>query len=199
MKRWMLILTLLTGATGCHDADVQTSLWEQVRDLSKEKTELSLEVERLRAENATLAGQVSTLTGLDADVRAAAEVVPVSVRVGRYSGLFDKTRDGTADSLVVYVEPVDATQDVIKAAGSVAVELWNLGGEPEQARLGTWTVDAETLKGLWGRGLLGAYYRLTFPLAGIAVGDNDELTVRVRFTDYLTGRTLTDQRVITQR
>ena len=195
MKRWMLILTLL-GATGCRN-DVQTSLWEQNKTLSETKTELTLEAERLRQENALLAGQVSTLSGIEAGARAA--VVPQTVRIGRHSGLYDKTNDGSEDSLVVYVEPVDANQDVIKAAGSVQVELWNLGVGPENARLAAWEVGAEALKGQWGRGLLGAYYRLTFPLEGVVLGDRTELTVRVRFIDYLTGKTLTDQHVITRR
>lgn len=195
MKRWMFIVALVGGIAGCRN-EVQTSLWEQIETLSEEKTELSLEVERLQRENKTLAEQVSTLTALDKDVRTAGLSVPEKIRIGRHSGLYNKTQGETPDSLVVYVEPMDAAQDIIKAAGRVQVELWNLIAAPERAKLATWNVEADALTMLWGRGLLGAYYRLTFPLQGVLKGDEKELTLTVRFTDYLTGKTLTDQCII---
>lgn len=197
MKRWVWIATLLLAATGCRN-DLQTSLWEQIKSLSEETTELSLEIEQLRAKNAALTEQVNTLAAIDRDVLASAMVVPHAVRIGRHSGLYDKSKmNQTPDSLVVYLEPIDAAQDTIKAAGSVRVELWNLADANDEPKLKTWQVSAEELKHVWGRGLLGAYYRLRFPLEGVLSGDERELTIRVQFTDYLAGRVLTDQKVIT--
>ena len=40
------------------------------------------------------------------------------------------------------------------------------------------------------------YYRLTFDIAEIPAGQGQELTVKVRFVDYVTGKTLTAQKVI---
>lgn len=196
MKRWMLTAALLAWAAGC-SSDVQTSLWEQNKALSEQKTELTLEVERLRQENETLSGQVKTLTAVNKETRTAALVVPEMLVIGRHTGLYDKGTSGKPDSLVVYVEPRDAKQDTIKAAGNMQVELWNLAAAPEQAKLAAWEIGPEELKGLWGRGLLGAYYRLTFPLEGVLKGNEKDLTVKVEFTDYLTGKILTGQKVIT--
>jgi len=195
MKRWVFIVALAGGLAGCGN-EVQTSLWRQIKTLSEEKTDLTLEVERLRRENETLAQQVSTLAMIDKDVRKAGLSAPEQVRIGRHSGLYNKTQGQTPDSLVVYVEPMDAAQDTIKAAGRMQVELWNLAAVPEQAKLAVWQVEADDLKTLWGRGLLGAYYRLTFPLEGALKGDEKELTLTVRFTDYLSGKILTDQKVL---
>lgn len=195
MIRSVWIITLLLAAAGCRN-EVQTSLWQQIKSLSEEKTELSLEVQRLERENAKLTDQVKTLAAMDRDERLDVLAVPESVRIGRHSGLYDKSGppDGTPDTLVVYLEPIDAEQDVIKAPGRVRVELWNLAADADrQARLKQWDVTPGELRSLWGRGLLGAYYRLQLPLDGILTGDEKELTVRVRFTDYLTGRVLTDQ------
>jgi hypothetical protein len=197
MKRWMLIGVLTIGAMGCRN-ELQTSLWQQVKTLSDEKTELTLQVEQLRQENTQLTEQVDTLTAIDTQTRASALAVPQTIRIGRHTGFYDKAKSGTPDTLVVYLEPLDAMQDVIKAAGSVEVELWNLGAQSSHPNLGNWQIKADELKGLWGRGLTGAYYRLTFPLDSLLKGEEKELTVRVRFTDYLTGKTLTDQRVITR-
>ena len=134
---------------------------------------------------------------MNKETRTAALVVPETLVIGRHTGLYDKGTSGKPDSLVVYVEPRDAKQDTIKAAGNMQVELWNLAAAPEQAKLATWEIGPEELKGLWGRGLLGAYYRLTFPLEGVLKGNEKDLTVKVEFTDYLTGKTLTGQKVIT--
>jgi len=195
MIRSVWIITLLLAAAGCRN-EVQTSLWQQIKSLSEEKTELSLEVQRLERENAKLTDQVKTLAAMDRDERLDVLAAPESVRIGRHSGLYAKSGapDGTPDTLVVYLEPIDVEQDVIKAPGRVRVELWNLAADADrQARLKQWDVTPEELRSLWGRGLLGAYYRLQLPLDGILTGDEKELTVRVRFTDYLTGRVLTDQ------
>lgn len=197
MKRWILIAAMMGALAGCQTS-VDESLWSQIETLSEKKTELSLQVERLQQENETLTEQVQTLSAIDKDTRLAWLPAVQQIRIGRYSGLYNKEDQQQApDSLIVYVEPIDAAQDTVKAAGSVQVELWNLTAVPEKAKLATWEVGAEELKSLWGRGLLGAYYRLTFPVQEVLKGDEKELTLAVRFTDYLNGKTLTAQKVIT--
>jgi hypothetical protein len=41
-----------------------------------------------------------------------------------------------------------------------------------------------------------SYYRLTFDAAGVPPADRQELTVKVAFTDYLTGKVLRRQAVV---
>ena len=195
-QRWLFVI-LIAGAAGCRN-ETQTAQWEQIGSLRDERTELSLRVQRLEDENAALDERVKTLTGLDSAARLAGLVVPECIHIGRHSGIYDKTDDGTPDNLVVYLEPVDATQDVIKAAGAVQVELWDLAAVPEQAKRATWNIEAEALKTLWGRGLTGAYYRLIFPLDDLVHDDTRQWTLTVRFTDYLTGKVLTAQQVISR-
>lgn len=199
MKRWMLIAVLAAGMAGCRsDLDVQASLWEQIKTLSDERTELKLQNERLERENAALTQQVKTLAAIDADARLAGLSVPESVRIGRLTGFYEKTNNSPPDELVVYVEVRDAMQDMVKAPGAVHVELWRLSAPPAEARLGVWDVSADELSRMWGRGLTTAYYRLTFPLDSVLADGDKEFTLRVQFTDYLTGRVLTDQCVITR-
>lgn len=196
MKRWLWIAALLCGAAGCQ-RDVEISLWQQNRQLSEEKTELKLSVEQLQRENDTLAEQVKTLTAMDRDVRSAGLVVPVQIRIGRFTGFYDKSKDGKIDSLMVYLTPLDTTQDAIKAAGSVQTELWDLSAEPTAAKLGTWELSAEDLKKRWARSIMESYYRFECPLDGISFDASRQLTLTVRFIDYLTGKILIDQKPIT--
>ena len=125
MKRWMILAALMAAAAGCHNG-TDTSLWQQLKTLREEKSDLSLQVEQLRQDNTALTRQIETLAGLDGDARAAGLVVPEAIRIGRHTGFYDKTNDGQKDSLVVYLEPLDDEQDVIKSAGRVEAELWNL-------------------------------------------------------------------------
>lgn len=195
MKRWLWISVLLCAAAGCQQG-VESSLWQQNETLSAEKTELTLAVERLQKENNALAEQVRTLAAMDRDVRSAGLVVPIQIRLGRYTGFYDKSKDGKIDSLMVYLTPLDATQDAIKAAGSVQIELWDLSAEPAAAKLGTWQIQAEDLKKRWARSIMDSYYRVECPVEGIPLDTPKQLTLTVRFTDYLTGKVLADQQIV---
>ncbi len=198
MRRWVWITLLVFTAAGCRQGHVQDSLWQQVSELSDETTRLALDVQRLQEENTALTAQIETLSAIDQNIRMSALVVPETLRIGRHCGLYDKSKgNGEPDTLVVYLKPTDAEQDTIKAAGRVQVQLWNLAAA-DNPKLKQWDISPEELKRLWGRGLFGAYYRLQLPLDGALEGDEKELNLRVQFTDYLTGRVLTDQRVITQ-
>ncbi len=198
MKRWLWIPALLCCAAGCRH-EVETSLWQQNKALSEEKTELKLAIERLQEENYTLTEQVKTLAGMDRTLRLTGLVAPVAVRVGRYSGFYDKSDRGSANCLMLYLTPLDAQQDAIKAAGTVQAELWDLSADPSVARLASWQVDAEALKTQWAKTVLDSYYRIPLPLDNLAVPAQRELTLRVQFTDYLTGRVLTAQHLLERK
>jgi hypothetical protein len=117
------------------------------------------------------------------------------IKVSRYTGFYDKDGNGTLEKLIVYVEPVDMAGDVVKAAGAVDVQLWDLSKDPNQALLASWHVGPEDLFKTWLTTLLTVNYRLAFDRpAGLA--EDRSLTVKVAFTDGLTGQVLTQQRAI---
>ncbi len=90
---------------------------------------------------------------------------------------------------------LDEKMPASKAAGVVAIQLWNLNKPSEQALLGQWQVQPQELHDLWFRSLVTGY-RLTFDAPGGAEVLAVPTTVKVAFTDYLTGRTLSAQHVI---
>ena len=88
---------------------------------------------------------------------------------------------------------------MIKVAGTVDVQLWDLNKADNQAMLGQWRIEPGKLKKLWFATMLGTNYRLTFGVADI-IGDTEApLTVKATFTDYLTGRVYEEQKVIKPR
>ena len=169
------------------------SLWEDVERLKKENTDLSTQVQTLQQENTQLIVQAETLSGLDKDVRLHNLDTLDKIHIGKRTGLYDKDESGINETLVVYIEPVDTAQDYIKAIGSINVELWNLNADTAQARLADWTLEPDKMQKLWGGNIFSSYYRLEFSIADILSGQEKELTVKVTFTDTLSGKVRSDQ------
>jgi len=180
---------------GC-GGNMEKALWGQVDDLTAERNDLRVRVERLEKEKAELQARVETLERIDPQQRAEALAGLMKVELGRRSGLFDKDDDGAIDSLVVYVKCTDEAGDVVKAPGRVRVELWDLDAAQEQAKLAEWTVEPADLKTRWAGTFMTYYYRLEFPVADLVAEHPSDLTVRVEFTDFATGRVFKQQTTV---
>jgi len=186
---------LLAFACGC-DSGTGTSLRDQIETLSREKTTLKSQVERLQRENEGLTTQVEQLSALGPEVRLEGLAELDRIEIRRRSGLYDKDKDGKKEKLIVYVRPYDKTADALKAPGQVLVQLWDLNAQADRAILGQWEIDAAELKQLWAGTFMTDYYRLAFDVAELLTGDEGELTIKVSFTDYITGKVLHAQKVI---
>ncbi len=194
-QRLFVTVLVVCAACGCQEQS-QTSLWDQIKDLGEEKVTLREQNEKLQSENKQLKGQVKTLSGLGPEVRLEAFAAIKKIEIGKRSGLFDKDDDGIKEKLIVYVRPSDDTGDTVKIPGTITVQLWNLNNESDEAMLASWKLEPEEIKMLWAGTFMTNYYRLTFDIAEIPAGQGQELTVKVRFVDYVTGKTLTAQKVI---
>lgn len=198
MKKRLMQLVLGAAAVlaGCGGGP-QDPLWKDIDRLNEENTTLSLETQALRQENERLNEQVRTLSGLEPQTRLEALDTLAAVRISKRTGLYDMNEDGTDETLVVYLEPLDTARDTVKAVGKVRVELWNLDAPPADAKLTEWTLEPETLRELWGGNIFASYYRLPFELTDVEIDAAQELTVKVTFTDFLSGKVLRDQATVT--
>lgn len=188
---------LLSILFGCDQpANQRISLREQIRQLNAQNTELQSELADMQGENERLSRQVKVISALGGDVRAEKLNRVKQIKIGKYTNFYDKDKDGTKEKLIVYVQPVDEADDVIKAAGTVDVQLWDLNDDDGEAKLGQWSIGPDELKELWFATMLTINYRLTFDISNIRAQFSDPLTVKVAFTDYLTGKTFTEQKVI---
>ncbi len=192
----LLSSIVLLCVAGCHDAQQKDSTAAQIEQLTQEKEQLRKQVEQAGAENERLKGQIQVLSGLPEEVKLENIGRLKSVKIGRFTGFYDKDKDGKKDKLIVYIEPMDEEGDKIKAAGTVDVQLWDLNKSQEGALLGEWHVTPDELKKAWFDTLLSTNYRCIFDSTGKVEDFAKPLTVKVTFTDYLTGRVFTDQKVI---
>ncbi len=187
---------MLLCAAGCQDGSVEKSLWAQLKELGQKEVDVRLKMEHCQAENKVLKARVETLCDIGPDKRIEAFAELERIEISRRTGIFDKDEDGKAESLIVYIKPIDTTGDSFKAPGHINVQLWNLDAPAEKAKLAEWDTEPVPLKKLWVGTFMAYYYRLVFDISAFAMDIDKELTIKVVFTDYVTGRVFSEQKVI---
>ena len=190
---------LLVFAAGCETAGSKTSLADRFNSLRLEKTELTRQLERSETENKQLKKQLQVLSDLPSDKLENLYQLQ-TVKIHRYTNLYDKDKDGKKEKLIVYIQPIDEEGDIVKATGAVDVQLWNLNSpQADEALLGAWHIKPDELKKLWFATIITINYRLTFDVAEKIAGLEEPLTLKVTFTDYLSGKVFKEQKVIKPR
>ena len=105
------------------------------------------------------------------------------------------TEGAQGDNAVkVFVTPYDQYDSTLKAAGELTIQLYDLSLPPERNLIGQCIIGVDKIHDYWTNGLFAQYYIV--PCAWKTSPKQDSVTVRVVFTDYLTGRSFTDQRVV---
>src|SRR5262245_3658148 len=89
-------------------------------------------------------------------------------------------RDGKPgdDALSVLLMPVDAHGDLVKLAGDIDLELFDMSLAPQQQRLGQWNFNIEEVREHWHKGLFSAGY--LFQVDWQTVPASPELTLHAR-------------------
>ncbi len=186
---------LLLFLAGCGIGSARKTPSElRAEKLAREKAELVGEVQQYRAEIEQLRTQIQALSALPKGERENPYKL-TAVRIARTTNFYDTNNDGRREKLIVYIQPIDTQGDIVKAAGTVDVQLWDLNLPNGQAQLGHWQVGPTELHRLWFDFLVTGY-RLTFDRPKSLKVLSEPLTIRITFTDYLTGESFRDQRVI---
>ena len=189
------VFCLLVLTAGCQNTAPSIPPWSsQIERLSREKTQLQSQLKQSNAENEQLKKQIEVLSALPKDQRDLWSIQ--RIEIGRLSGLHDENKDGKKEKLIVYVQPIDKDGDTVKAPGAVDVQLWDLNKKGGQALVSEWHIGPDQLKKLWLTALLAGNYKLTFDVAEKTELFKEPLTIKVAFTDYLTGKTFQEQKLI---
>ena len=201
LKGYVLYALLAGGLLGvigaCDNGGRRERLLsDQIEELTEEKAKLVSEIEEFKKTNKQLKQQVQVISGIRSEVLLEDVYALGSIKIHRYTGFYDKDDDGKKEKLIVYIQPMDKQGDIIKVPGSVDVELWDLNKDATEAKLGQWHMGPNELKDNWFSTFIGANYRLMFDIADKVTDFSEPLTVKVTFTDYLTGKVFKEQRVI---
>ena len=193
----MVVVWVVLIITGCENSNNKSPFIDEINALKQEKTQLREQIEESEKEVEQLKEQVQVLSGLPGEEKAKNLYNVQKIKVTRYTNLYDKDGDGRYETLIVYLQPIDEEGDVVKATGSVDVQLWNLNKkEADKALLGEWHVGAGELKKLWFATIVTINYRMTYDVSEIISEYKEALTVKVTFTDYVTGKVFKEQKEI---
>ena len=196
-----LMIVVSTGLSavflaGCEDAGAaQRTLEQQLRQLQQETTQLTTQLEQAETRNQELREQIQRVSDLKTDAEFEQIYNLQRIKLTGYTNLYDKDKDGKFEKLIVYVQPIDADGDVVKAVGKIDVQLWDLNRPNGQAMIGKWHVGPTELKKNWFTVMI-VNYRLVFDISGKIEQYTEPLTVKVTFTDYLTGKVFKEQKII---
>ena len=194
----LLALAVLLSAplSGC-------SIFQQLESRERENIELR---DRLAARNEELTARQERIDGLEQQVnglqdRGELEVTKLphasGIRFARLTGGHDYDGAPGDDGITVYLQPVDADGHVIKAAGSITIDLFDLANPDGTQRIVTRRLNVDQTRKAWSDGLWTRHYTIDCPWPEERLPAHREITVRATFTDYLTGKAWTTQQVVT--
>jgi len=190
LLRVLLVVCLLIFATGCGNGNKISPLVGENEELRQAKRELTSQIEKTKAENEELRNRNQTLSGLPDRIKVE-DLYPIEqIKITGYTNLFDKDKDGKYEKLIVYIQPIDEQGDIVKAAGSVDVQLINTSkdADEDKLRLAQWHISPDELKKLWFATVVTSNYRFTFDIARLVKNPKDPMAVTVTFIDYVSGK-----------
>lgn len=183
--------TFLTILVGCEQT--------RVLELRQENDKLK---ETIARKDHDLVAQQQTIHGLHEQLRVARAFKPEDMQKIFYPErlVIDSLSGGENyddrpgdDGVTVYLKPIDRDGDVIKVAGDIRIELFDLS-RPSDNLIGKVEVPVEQVSRMWYGKLMTYHYTVRVPWQRPPA--NPEVTVRATFADYLTQRVLTAQTVV---
>ena len=193
----IVALLLIFWAAGCENpGQSQVSETAKLEDkLIKQARVIAQKDDQLKDQAAV----IQELRAIDGPNRLDQLVTVDRIDLERLSGGYDDDRDSRPDGLVLYLKLFDKEGDVLKAAGKVSVRVMDLAQSDGHQTLGQIELDSEALRSLWFGRLMTSHYTIKLPWEklGGSPPSHNQLTVLVSFTDLLTGRSHSLQKVLT--
>lgn len=187
-------MALLAGGcllAGCQDPTVP---------LRKELVEAKDQLAKVQAQNTELQQQtrqqqeqVQSLQALG-DKRLDAIPHVERIQIGEYSTGVGADANSGDKGVKVFVETVDQDGMALKAAGDVTVQLYDLAAPQAQNMVGQCIWPAEKARRQWTNGFLTQHFIFECPWT--SAPKHDEITARVEFVDYMTGKKFSAQRAV---
>lgn len=172
---------------------------------SKTVGDLQLEINRLKEtvkeQNNRLEAQRATIDALGRQLDVARSIseedlkrifYPEQLVIDKLSGGADYDGRPGDDGVTVHLKPVDRYGDVIKVAGDIRIQLYDLAAPPGRNLIGEYFVPVDQVGELWHGKLLTGHYTIKCPWPK-GPPEHSEITIRAMFTDYLTKRIVSAQ------
>ncbi len=189
----LVVVTILAGLVilaGCGAkkegvAELEGENLQLGRELRQAKETVAAQQDALREKDE----QISNLLKLDPGQRLEALFVVDKIKLGRYTGGTNPDKKDGDDGVRVYVIPQDQAGRTVTAAGSVEIDVFD-PEQKEDSLVMSYSFTAAQAKEHWQGGGLANHYSFVCPWKERRPIGN-EITVHVKFVDYLTGRSFT--------
>lgn len=156
---------------------------EQIRQL---ETQLADQQAAMREMSSRLTN-LSRVPGASLDVL----IYPERIALASMSGGYDDDGKVGDDGIVLYIQPIDRDQHVVKAAGTLRIRLVDPQNPPGQTDFADYFYDLEHTRALWYGRLMTHHFTVKCPWPAGHLPAHDEIVAHVTFTDLLSGKTLT--------
>jgi hypothetical protein len=188
-----LVSVVAAGCDSVPGADYR-AVQRELLTTQEQVARLERQVAQEQQANRTLQEQVAQARGVDPQSLDQL-VAPVKIQLEGQSGGFDSDEKAGHDGVILYIQPIDAQGHVIKVAGAIDVTVLDLAEPQGRQVVAECQFDVPTSMSLWSGRLWTHHFTVRCPFPPGRLPRHNELTVRVEFTDLLTGRTLTAQAV----
>jgi hypothetical protein len=191
----LVVVVLFATMSGCGSPNVASiKVRRENQDLRAKVAELERREQGHLAQIRAMEASATTVPSLGQE-RLNTLFTTHGLRFGRLTGAADlDPKSPGNDGLKVYVVPTDGQGQPIKAAGSFVVEAFDLA-KGDNHRVGRWEYPLDQAAKNWfGQAMLYTYV-LPAPWQEQRPA-HDDVTIRVTFTDALTGRTFTEQKLV---
>ena len=185
---WLIVPAIMVLSAGCEQNEASlTQCHQSVEQLTAECDTLRWQAASDQQTLSRQKEQIETLRGFGQD-RLLRLYFAERLEIADLSGGYDTDGRTGDEGVVVYLRPRDADGDIVKAAGAVVIKLFDLA-EPEGGRLlGSSRFSPEEIRERWHSRFLTQHFTLKCPFESLPA--HEAVTVRVEFSDLLTGKTL---------
>ena len=138
-----------------------------------------------------LSSQVANLADVDKGDPADILIVPERIELASRSGGYDDDDEAGDDGIVLYVQPIDRDQHVVKAPGTLMVKLLDPLNPPGGVEFARYDFDWEHARKLWHGRLMTQHFTVKCPWRQGDPPAHRQIIAHVVFTELITGKSLT--------
>lgn len=182
-----LILPACQQLEADRPTETKPRLLKRISRLEKKNRELGAAI-------ASHKKQISSLANLGRGKRLEKLFHVTKICLTRYTGGIDTDDKFGHDAIKVYLRPLDRDGSTVKAAGSVKIQIFDLALPAERNLIGSYEWSVDEISKCFSGGFVTYHFSFVCPWKKGTLPEHKQLTVRVEFLDYLTGKTFTAQK-----
>lgn len=167
--------------------------------LREENLRLRQEVDQLNGQMELRLGEIETLRAQAQGERAIKDADPpvlAKIEFAKFTGAVDTDDDGRDDLVRVYLTPLDQHGRMLPVAGRLKIQAVAILDDAPPTLLASRTYEPDEFDAAYRANFTGYHYTIKLPLPDSLDPKVTSTTVKVSFTEALTGAELTHEQIV---